>query len=256
MRRCGPRRATSSVSPAASAAGTSTNSTWAPRCACWFRTSSVSHGRAATSTSGWIVPQAESTRCSCLLRDPDPSPDPWARTSHPIALPLAAPLAATAGRAWHELASPGRDPRLRVRHAPRTSSAGRCQELPAPARSCRKVGTPDRIRTCGLRLRRPSLYPAELRARSGGGFYQRRRGASQCRRRSASASSPYAASRARLAFLSARKRSDCPLRREREPLGCSGSRFLGYLDRSFGLAVGLALGPGLSGNPLGPRRNP
>ena len=25
-------------------------------------------------------------------------------------------------------------------------------------------GAPDRIRTCGLRLRRPSLYPAELRA--------------------------------------------------------------------------------------------
>ena len=29
----------------------------------------------------------------------------------------------------------------------------------------RKSGAPDRIRTCGLRLRRPSLYPAELRAR-------------------------------------------------------------------------------------------
>src|SRR5437016_5346461 len=29
-------------------------------------------------------------------------------------------------------------------------------------------GAPDRIRTCGLRLRRPSLYPAELRARSDG----------------------------------------------------------------------------------------
>src|SRR5262249_9203332 len=28
-----------------------------------------------------------------------------------------------------------------------------------------KAGAPDRIRTCGLRLRRPSLYPAELRAR-------------------------------------------------------------------------------------------
>jgi hypothetical protein len=26
-------------------------------------------------------------------------------------------------------------------------------------------GAPDRIRTCGLRLRRPTLYPAELRAR-------------------------------------------------------------------------------------------
>src|SRR6185436_18101593 len=28
-----------------------------------------------------------------------------------------------------------------------------------------KVGAPYRIRTCGLRLRRPTLYPAELRAR-------------------------------------------------------------------------------------------
>ena len=27
------------------------------------------------------------------------------------------------------------------------------------------TGAPDRIRTCGLRLRRPTLYPAELRAR-------------------------------------------------------------------------------------------
>ena len=27
-----------------------------------------------------------------------------------------------------------------------------------------KIGAPDRIRTCGLRLRRQSLYPAELRA--------------------------------------------------------------------------------------------
>ena len=28
-------------------------------------------------------------------------------------------------------------------------------------------GTPDRIRTCDLRLRRPTLYPAELRAHTG-----------------------------------------------------------------------------------------
>ena len=28
-----------------------------------------------------------------------------------------------------------------------------------------KIGTPDRIRTCGLLLRRQTLYPAELRAR-------------------------------------------------------------------------------------------
>ena len=28
------------------------------------------------------------------------------------------------------------------------------------------IGAPDRIRTCDLRLRRPTLYPAELRARN------------------------------------------------------------------------------------------
>src|SRR5688500_18138163 len=33
------------------------------------------------------------------------------------------------------------------------------------SRLCVKSGAPDRIRTCGLRLRRPTLYPAELRAR-------------------------------------------------------------------------------------------
>src|SRR6185295_18309936 len=40
------------------------------------------------------------------------------------------------------------------------------------AAACRKVGTPERIRTSDLRLRRPSLYPAELRApaRSGPRF--------------------------------------------------------------------------------------
>ena len=32
-------------------------------------------------------------------------------------------------------------------------------------RSSRWDGAPDRSRTCGLRLRRPTLYPAELRAR-------------------------------------------------------------------------------------------
>ena len=32
----------------------------------------------------------------------------------------------------------------------------------------KKNGAPGRIRTCGLRLRRPSLYPAELRARRAG----------------------------------------------------------------------------------------
>jgi hypothetical protein len=34
------------------------------------------------------------------------------------------------------------------------------------SRARAKVGAPDRTRTCSLRLRRPSLYPIELRARS------------------------------------------------------------------------------------------
>lgn len=38
---------------------------------------------------------------------------------------------------------------------------------------CRS-GTPDRIRTCGLRLRRPPLYPAELRAPKGAGILAKR----------------------------------------------------------------------------------
>src|SRR5665811_1453533 len=33
----------------------------------------------------------------------------------------------------------------------------------------RVIGAPDRIRTCDLRLRRPTLYPAEPRARGGEG---------------------------------------------------------------------------------------
>ena len=39
----------------------------------------------------------------------------------------------------------------------------------AGARGPAGGGTPDRIRTCGLLLRRQTLYPAELRARAGGG---------------------------------------------------------------------------------------
>jgi membrane associated rhomboid family serine protease len=39
---------------------------------------------------------------------------------------------------------------------------------PRVQRESEEGGAPDRVRTCGLRLRRPSLYPAELRARSTG----------------------------------------------------------------------------------------
>ncbi len=35
-------------------------------------------------------------------------------------------------------------------------------------RGLEKIGAPDRIRTCGLRLRRAALYPAELRVRRAG----------------------------------------------------------------------------------------
>jgi hypothetical protein len=46
----------------------------------------------------------------------------------------------------------------------RTGSRWRSRRTPVEA-----VGAPDRIRTCGLRLRRPTLYPAELRARARSG---------------------------------------------------------------------------------------
>gem|GEM_PF-4580810 len=46
-----------------------------------------------------------------------------------------------------------------------------------PCRQCRQgsivISAPDRIRTCDLRLRRPTLYPAELRARRTGGGISR-----------------------------------------------------------------------------------
>ena len=35
-----------------------------------------------------------------------------------------------------------------------------------PRTAAEAGGAPDRIRTCGLRLRRPTLYPAELRAQT------------------------------------------------------------------------------------------
>ena len=40
------------------------------------------------------------------------------------------------------------------------------QKSPLPRRKAWRVGTPGRIRTCDPRLRRPMLYPAELRARA------------------------------------------------------------------------------------------
>src|SRR5450756_2527415 len=46
--------------------------------------------------------------------------------------------------------------------------AGRAEQSvddPAPTNNVFRSGAPDRVRTCGLRLRRPTLYPAELRAR-------------------------------------------------------------------------------------------
>ena len=52
-------------------------------------------------------------------------------------------------------------------HSP-TSSQQDLPETTQPAdQLADKVGTPDRIRTCDPRLRRPMLYPAELRAHGG-----------------------------------------------------------------------------------------
>ena len=41
--------------------------------------------------------------------------------------------------------------------------------IPLHSQRCKNAGAPDRIRTCGLCLRRAALYPAELRVRRGGG---------------------------------------------------------------------------------------
>ena len=61
--------------------------------------------------------------------------------------------------------------RADARSAPRThprESPGRPERSRSrPAHDRKGPGAPGRIRTCGLRLRRPSLYPAELRARTG-----------------------------------------------------------------------------------------
>gem|GEM_PF-3592928 len=40
---------------------------------------------------------------------------------------------------------------------------------PTPSGDGGFVGAPDRIRTCGLLIRSQTLYPAELRAPTGGG---------------------------------------------------------------------------------------
>src|SRR5690348_14983447 len=45
---------------------------------------------------------------------------------------------------------------------------GRNPAIPLPERDC--VNAPDRIRTCDLRFRRPTLYPAELLARESRGW--------------------------------------------------------------------------------------
>ena len=56
--------------------------------------------------------------------------------------------------------SQGSEGAARGEGAPASDRAWRGAGGPAIQRS----GAPDRIRTCGLRLRRPTLYPAELRA--------------------------------------------------------------------------------------------
>ncbi len=45
------------------------------------------------------------------------------------------------------------------------TNTGQTKKLPAKIpKSLEFCGTPGRIRTCGLRIRSPALYPAELRA--------------------------------------------------------------------------------------------
>ena len=57
---------------------------------------------------------------------------------------------------------------LRPHPNPHLGGAGRAREAgEGIARLCAMAGAPDRIRTCGLWLRRPTLYPTELRAHAG-----------------------------------------------------------------------------------------
>ena len=57
-----------------------------------------------------------------------------------------------------------REPALHVLVYVRNGSAAATPES-GGWRASKQIGTPDRTRTCDPRLRRPMLYPAELRAR-------------------------------------------------------------------------------------------
>ena len=128
---------------------------------------------------------------------------------------LAAP-----GTCWHLLAILAG---ARVSGTSLAPLARRCQEVPVDARRCGCSGTPDRIRTCGLRLRRPPLYPAELRAQWGGRILAAGAAGSDRQLRS-----------------DARRGPASPWEGD---LGPSG-RIPGCLDRSSGSDLGLAPFPG------------
>ena len=55
--------------------------------------------------------------------------------------------------------------RTRPERFARTCTGSQAQSSQAARATYRCYGAPDRIRTCDLRLRRPTLYPTELRAR-------------------------------------------------------------------------------------------
>ncbi len=89
------------------------------------------------------------------------------RSSRGSALSVGAPRRTTNSAARLE---PRRSRRDLLKYTP---AGGRIRE-PTTDESPRPLGrglsnTPDRIRTCDLRLRRATLYPAELRARAGSG---------------------------------------------------------------------------------------
>ena len=128
---------------------------------------------------------------------------------------LAAP-----GTCWHLLAILAG---WRVPGTLRAPHARSCQDVPVDARNRRCFGTPEGIRTHDLRLRRPPLYPAELRALSAGRILAAGAMGSD-RSASSEAGGEHFGSRI--------------------PLAPAGRRIPGYLDPSFGLGLGLASSPG------------
>ena len=73
-------------------------------------------------------------------------------------------------------------PRFRFDHLEPKHDARQAEAPASGIESILEIGAPGRIRTCDLRLRKPSLYPTELRARGKGANHSPARGQPQGRR--------------------------------------------------------------------------